>query len=113
MMRVSVPEAMLAAMLVIGATVVAINNGPSVTADRNGQGFEVSTVDSPSADGSSPPQAAMETSNDTAPIDAKRRPERESPARGAWGTIPTGYRPAGAGCTIDQFRSEPSGGDQP
>lgn len=46
MIRVSVPAAMLAAMLVIGATVVAIRGDPSATAERTGHGVSLGESDS-------------------------------------------------------------------
>jgi hypothetical protein len=58
---VGVPAAILATMLVIGATVVATVNGPSVTADRIGQLLVVSTRTPPSLEELLEPQDAATT----------------------------------------------------
>jgi hypothetical protein len=58
---VGVPAAILATMLVIGATVVATVNGPSVTAERIGQLLVVSTRTPPSLEELLEPQDAATT----------------------------------------------------
>jgi hypothetical protein len=62
---VGVPAAILATMLVIGATVVATVNGPSVTADRIGQLLVVSTRTPPSLEELLEPQDAATTMQPT------------------------------------------------